>query len=80
MTLRSTPNRIALARAIDRGDVQFDPETSEYVMYAGRSVTGVVTHRFNELRSAGLAKQIRFTHTELTDDGRLWLDRNGGTR
>jgi hypothetical protein len=76
--LNATPNRLSLARAVANGLVDFDPDASLFVRYdwRGGPVVDRPTSTFNELRSAGLAKQIRFTRTELTEAGRLWLADN----
>lgn len=77
--LAPTPRQLELMRAIADGRVEFDSETSTYVLFVGKKAAGTVTDRFNRLRSAGLAKQVHFTMTEPTDAGREWLAKHDTT-
>lgn len=74
--LTPTPARLALARAVDNANVEFDPETGRFVRYEQDKVAGVVTAAFNDLRRAGLAVQVNLCYTKLTDAGRQWRAAN----
>ncbi len=71
--MRATGPRLNLMRAIAAGEVEFDPDRSAYMHWPAGGIQSTVTSRFNELRTAGLVRQVRFTDAELTEAGRLWL-------
>jgi len=68
--LNPTGPRLDLMRAIAAGDVHYDQ--IDHVWYIERT-RSTVTAKFNDLCRAGLARQVRFTDSELTDAGRAWL-------